>query len=196
MATTVNYVKFIPLTLRKTLNDNKSEAVLQFMVRAGYPRITVITDTSKHIDPETNKINYNYVATLTFDYVNMFNLIEGFKTVMSKTEDSSFSVCSYNNVFKDGKRTDDIELRGKVTIKKTSGVMSINIEEKNKDAVTFKVLPSTKWFKYLDSNSNPITSEATLSSMHAKSYYTRLLSAYTEQYKKDFSITSEVEITE
>lgn len=196
MATTVNYVKFIPLTLRKTLSDNKSEAVLQFMVRAGYPRISVITDTSKHIDQETKKINYDYVATLTFDYINMFNFIEGFKTVLTNKEDSSFSVCSYNNVFKDGKRTDDVELRGKATIKKNSGVMCINIEEKNKEAVTFKILPSSRWFKYLDSNGNPITNEATLSLMHAKSYYTRLLAAFTEQYKKDYNITSEVEITE
>ena len=85
MATTVNYVKFIPLTLRKTLSDNKSEAVLQFIVRAGYPRITVITDTSKYVDEKTKKINHEYVATLTFDYINMFNLIEGFKSVLTKT---------------------------------------------------------------------------------------------------------------
>ena len=183
METTDNkssYIRFTRLGLRKTLDDNKSEAVLNWVVRETFPRITVSSEFL--ID---GKINHNKVITATFDYVNIKLLLNEFKNIILSNQDTSFTANSYNVKFVDGKRTDEIELRAQTIIGKENGVVYIRLIEKDKDVVTFELLPSSKWFKYTKDN-EIIKDKKLLSSMYAKAYYELLVKAFEQQFKEDF----------
>lgn len=186
METTDNkssYIRFTRLGLRKTLDDNKSEAVLNWVVRETFPRITVITNSSEFLID--GKINHNKVITATFDYVNIKLLLNEFKNIILSNQDTSFTANSYNVKFVDGKRTDEIELRAQTIIGKENGVVYIRLVEKDKDVVTFELLPSSKWFKYTKDN-EIIKDKKLLSSMYAKAYYELLVKAFEQQFKEDF----------
>lgn len=186
METTDNkssYIRFTRLGLRKTLDDNKSEAVLNWVVRETFPRITVITNSSEFLID--GKINHNKVITATFDYVNIKLLLNEFKNIILSNQDTSFTANSYNVKFVDGKRTDEIELRAQTIIGKENGVVYIRLIEKDKDVVTFELLPSSKWFKYTKDN-EIIKDKKLLSSMYAKAYYELLVKAFEQQFKEDF----------
>ena len=186
METTDNkssYIRFTRLGLRKTLDDNKSEAVSNWVVRETFPRITVITNSSEFLID--GKINHNKVITATFDYVNIKLLLNEFKNIILSNQDTSFTANSYNVKFVDGKRTDEIELRAQTIIGKENGVVYIRLIEKDKDVVTFELLPSSKWFKYTKDN-EIIKDKKLLSSMYAKAYYELLVKAFEQQFKEDF----------
>ena len=186
METTDNkssYIRFTRVGLRKTLDDNKSEAVLNWVVRETFPRITVITNSSEFLID--GKINHNKVITATFDYVNIKLLLNEFKNIILSNQDTSFTANSYNVKFVDGKRTDEIELRAQTIIGKENGVVYIRLIEKDKDVVTFELLPSSKWFKYTKDN-EIIKDKKLLSSMYAKAYYELLVKAFEQQFKEDF----------
>lgn len=186
METTDNkssYIRFTRLGLRKTLDDNKSEAVLNWVVRETFPRITVITNSSEFLID--GKINHNKVITATFDYVNIKLLLNEFKNIILSNQDTSFTANSYNVKFVDGKRTDEIELRAQTIIGKENGVVYIRLVEKDKDVITFELLPSSKWFKYTKDN-EIIKDKKLLSSMYAKAYYELLVKAFEQQFKEDF----------
>lgn len=178
-----SYIRFTRLGLRKTLDDNKSEAVLNWVVRETFPRITVITNSSEFLID--GKINHNKVITATFDYVNIKLLLNEFKNIILSNQDTSFTANSYNVKFVDGKRTDEIELRAQTIIGKENGVVYIRLIEKDKDVVTFELLPSSKWFKYTKDN-EIIKDKKLLSSMYAKAYYELLVKAFEQQFKEDF----------
>lgn len=186
----VNYTKFNRLTLRKTLDDNKSEAVLNWIVRETYPRITVITNSSEVL--KDNKINRDKIITATFDYVNIKLLINEFKNIILSDNDTEFTVNSYNIKYVDGKKTDEIELRAQVVIGKKDGVHFIKLIERNKDVITFELLPANKWFKY-EKNNEPIKDKKMLSLMYTKAYYELLVKAFDEQFKEDYKTVTYVD---
>lgn len=186
----VKLVRLAPLSLRKYIGEEEGEALLQWSVRMGYPRITVYTDNNISKD---GKMDFNKVITAPFDYTNLKLFLEYFKEIIDGEDDNKYTLECYNVKFKDGVKTNDTFLQAKVTVgKDKNGIIYLAVIEEEKRKIKFEVLPNPKWYKYYDKEGKEITDLRKLSSLYAKGYVCLVETAIQKEFNID--VKSEVMI--
>lgn len=186
----VKTIQFAALTLSKEL-DNGETATLCWKVRGIYPRIVVNTGNAINDD---KTVDYSKVIIAPFDYATMKTFLYYLYELTKAKQPVSYSVDCYNVVFKDGVKTNDIEVQATVTVgRDTDGINFITVTREGKMKVKFDLIPNPKWFVYKKDNDANLINKEQLSGFFVKGYYsiaTKLLETETLLSAKDEYLTN------
>lgn len=166
----VSRIKFAKLALTKSfeIEDKKDNASLTWSTRNGFPRITVFTSDKAFVD---NKMDFNYVITAPFGYVELEILLDRLCSIINHDGKISYRIDCYNTKFVNNNRTDETYLQASVIVgKDDQGVIYIAVKQDSKRSIKFDLLPNPKWFKFYDHNNEEITDKKVLSKLYATGY--------------------------
>lgn len=169
----VKLVKLTPLSIRKDYldDDDKSDfGLLQWSIRAGYPRITVFISNIKKPNRPSG-MDYDNMLTAPLDYITYGIFSNYLKNVIASEKPIKYMVDCFNIKFENNVKTDEIYLQSKITVgKDNDGVIYLAVTVENKRKLKFDLLPS-KWYKFFNSDGVEITDKGILSVMYAKAYH-------------------------
>lgn len=186
----VKLTKFAVLTLSKTIqNESTGEEdrpTLRWMLRNGYPRVTVFT--SDEMADSNKKFDYNKMIIAPFDLISLNIFITMAKEVLEKKEKSSYrEVNCLNKKFVNGERTNEMYLQATVRIGiDDEGVAYIVVMEDTKPKIKFDFKPSD-YLKFKDENGDEITDHAKITRLYAVEYIRileKLLDSEMDDFKK------------
>jgi len=186
----VKIVKFAPLTLGTTIQDEKSgendRPTLRWSMRAGYPRATVFT--SNNIMSTDGKMDYNKMIIAPFDIISLNLFLTLSTEVLDKKEKSSYrEVNCLNTKFENGVRSNEKYVQATVRIGlDAEGVAYIMVKDNTKPKIKFDILPP-EWLEFKDDNGDAITHPSKLSRVYAKAYIKmleNLLASEMDDFKK------------
>ena len=186
----VRTIQFAALTLSKELDDGET-ATLSWKVRGIYPRIVVNTGNTIK---EDKTIDYSKVIIAPFDYTTMKTFLYYLYELTKAKQPVSYSVDCFNVVFKDGVKTNEIEVQATVVIgRDVDGVNYITVLRDGKKKVRFDLIPNPKWFTYKKDNDASLINKEQLSGFFTKGYYSianKLLETETLLSAKDEYLTN------
>jgi len=165
----VQFVKFSPLTLKVSYNDESNDfGVLTFATRNDYPRFIVYTKNKR---PQGERFDYETMVTAAFDLINFNTFLGYMEQAIDLKNDEELSVDCYNTKYVNNERTNEVAIQATARVGKSSkGIIYLSITADGKRKVKFPLLPNDTYMKFKDVKGNVITDKAELSKMYTTSY--------------------------
>ncbi len=173
------------------INLAEKRCSLTWSIRDGYPRISIFYGEN------SENAGFENMTILPFTHQSIIALFGCIKKVASDdVNDKSYSLSCINNVFRDGRRTDEKEIVGTVVVERDDkGIIQLKIKTSSKPDVRFRLLIDHDWFKVYDKNGTEITTSKELSTIYAKSY-ADLVSSVMSDLITDYTLKHNVKHTD
>lgn len=166
----VKIVPFVPLALYAD-GEGDEYASMTVSIRMGYPRLTVYTDNNRK-----TKIPFSHdhliIAPMDGIVVNMF--IDMLSKIIKSDKEQKSAIKCFNVKYVDNKKTDEVILQATIIMgRDKDGVVYLGAVAEGKKKVKFKLLPRSKWHKFVNEQGEEVTDKRTLSTMFAMAYANR-----------------------
>lgn len=182
MASDVKYVRYHMFALKKYIEEESDNALLQWSTRLGFPRITVYTSPTWYVN---GKMDRSKIISAPMDNLNAMLVLKFIEQAVNSKEEVTYTVDCYNNIWRDGVMTDMKKLACKIQIGKDKNLINyIGLIEDEKRKIKFPILPSSKYIKYHDKDGNEITNTAIVSDLFGKVYVESLSKVLAEEMAK------------